>query len=138
MVYAKITGWGKCIPPASISNDEISTVVDTNDEWISTRTGIRARRVSHVSTADLATVASQHALACAGVDGKDIDLVLLATCTPSTMVANTASLVQKNIGAVGAAACDTNAACSGFFVRITKRHSSNPSWHDQKSGCSSR
>ena len=118
MIYAKITGWGKCIPPASISNDEISTIVDTNDEWISTRTGIKSRRVSHVSTAELATVASQHALACAGLEGKDIDLVLLATCTPSTMVANTASLVQKNIGAVGAAACDTNAACSGFLYAL--------------------
>ena len=80
MSYAQITGWGKCIPPASISNDEISNIVDTNDEWITTRTGIKSRRVSHVSTADLATVAAKHALACAGVDGKDIDLVLLATC----------------------------------------------------------
>ena len=67
---------------------------------------------------NLATVAAKHALACAGVDGKDIDLVLLATCTPSTMVANTASLVQKNIGAVGAAAMDTNAACSGFLYAL--------------------
>ena len=118
MSCAQITGWGKCIPPASISNDEISNIVDTNDEWITTRTGIKSRRVSHVSTADLATVAAKHALACAGVDGKDIDLVLLATCTPSTMVANTASLVQKNIGAVGAAAMDTNAACSGFLYAL--------------------
>ena len=118
MSYAQITGWGKCIPPASISNDEICNIVDTNDEWITTRTGIKSRRVSHVSTADLATVAAKHALACAGVDGKDIDLVLLATCTPSTMVANTASLVQKNIGAVGAAAMDTNAACSGFLYAL--------------------
>ncbi|WP_105169685.1 ketoacyl-ACP synthase III [Pseudoalteromonas sp. T1lg23B] len=118
MIYAKITGWGKCIPPASISNEDLSQIVDTNDEWISTRTGIKERRVSHVTTAELATVASQHALACAGLKGEDIDLVLLATCTPSTMVANTASLVQKNIGAVGAAACDTNAACSGFLYAL--------------------
>ena len=118
MTYAHITGWGKCIPPARISNDEISQLVDTNDEWITTRTGIKARRVSHVSTAELATVAAKHAIACAGIDAKDIDLVLLATCTPSTMVANTASLVQKNIGAVGAAAMDTNAACSGFLSAI--------------------
>jgi len=118
MTYAHITGWGKCIPPARISNDEISQLVDTNDEWITTRTGIKARRVSHVSTAELATVAAKHAIACAGIDAKDIDLVLLATCTPSTMVANTASLVQKSIGAVGAAAMDTNAACSGFLYAI--------------------
>ncbi|KID55702.1 3-oxoacyl-ACP synthase [Pseudoalteromonas luteoviolacea] len=118
MIYAKITGWGKALPPASISNDEMSTIVDTTDEWITTRTGIRARRVSHVSTAELATIASKQALACADVSGEDIDLVLLATCTPSTMVANTASLVQKNIGATGAAACDTNAACSGFLYAL--------------------
>ncbi|KZN39044.1 ketoacyl-ACP synthase III [Pseudoalteromonas luteoviolacea] len=118
MIYAKITGWGKAVPPAAISNDEISTIVDTNDEWIATRTGIRSRRVSHVSTAELATIASKHALACAGIEGKEVDLVLLATCTPSTMVANTASLVQKNIGATGAAACDTNAACSGFLYAL--------------------
>ncbi|HBW98279.1 MAG TPA: 3-oxoacyl-ACP synthase, partial [Pseudoalteromonas sp.] len=92
MAYAHITGWGKCIPPASISNDEISEIVDTNDEWITTRTGIKSRRVSHVSTAELATVAAKHAIDCAGIDAKDIDLVILATCTPSTVVANTASL----------------------------------------------
>ena len=57
MPYAHITGWGKCIPPASISNDEISKIVDTTDEWITSRTGIKSRRVSHVSTAELATVA---------------------------------------------------------------------------------
>jgi 3-oxoacyl-[acyl-carrier-protein] synthase-3 len=118
MIYAKITGWGKCVPPAKITNDELSQIVDTNDEWISTRTGIKERRVSHVSTVELATVASQHALACAGLSGEDIDLVLLATCTPSTVVANSASLVQKNIGATGAAACDTNAACSGFLYAL--------------------
>ncbi|CAH9058314.1 3-oxoacyl-[acyl-carrier-protein] synthase 3 protein 2 [Pseudoalteromonas haloplanktis] len=118
MPYAHITGWGKCIPPASISNDEISEIVDTTDEWITTRTGIKARRVSHVSTAELASVAAKHAIACAGVDAKDIDLVVLATCTPSTVVANTASLVQKNIGATGAAAMDTNAACSGFLYAL--------------------
>lgn len=118
MPYAHITGWGKCIPPASISNDEISQLVDTTDEWITTRTGIKSRRVSHVSTAELATVAAKHAIACAGIDSKDIDLVILATCTPSTVVANTASQVQKNIGAIGAAAMDTNAACSGFLYAL--------------------
>ncbi|MFC3034772.1 ketoacyl-ACP synthase III [Pseudoalteromonas fenneropenaei] len=118
MKYAQITGWGKCLPPANINNDEISTIVETNDEWITTRTGIKNRRVSHVSTAELATLAAKRALACAGIEGKELDLVLLATCTPSTMVANTASLVQKNLGAVGAAACDTNAACSGFLYAL--------------------
>ena len=118
MNYAKITGWGKCIPPAKLSNDDLSTVVDTNDEWIKTRTGIAERRISHVSTAELATVAAQQALDCAGINGDEIDLVLLATCSPSTLVANTASLVQKNLNAMGAAACDVNAACSGFLYAL--------------------
>ena len=118
MQYAEITGWGKCIPPARITNDEIATVVDTSDEWISTRTGIKARHVSHVSTAELAAVAAQRALDCAGQDATDIDLVLVATCTPSTMVANTASEVQQRIGATNAATCDTNAACSGFLYAL--------------------
>lgn len=118
MQYAKITGWGKCTPPATLTNADLATFMDTSDEWITTRTGIQSRRVSHVSTAELATVAAQQALDCAGLTGEQIDLVLLATCTPSTMVANTASLVQKNIGAMGAAACDVNAACSGFIYAL--------------------
>ncbi|WP_341502340.1 ketoacyl-ACP synthase III [Gallaecimonas sp. GXIMD4217] len=118
MPYAEITGWGKCLPPATLSNDEISQVIDTSDDWIASRTGIKARRVSHVSTAELATVAAQRALDCAGIGGDEVDLVLLATCSPSSLVANTASLVQKNIGARGAAACDLNAACSGFLYAL--------------------
>ncbi|WP_105258768.1 ketoacyl-ACP synthase III [Pseudoalteromonas sp. T1lg88] len=118
MHYAEITGWGKCVPPARISNQDIATVVDTSDEWISSRTGIKARHVSHVSTAELATVAAQRALDCAGLDAKDLDLVLVATCTPSTVVANTASEVQQRLGATGAAACDSNAACSGFLYAL--------------------
>ncbi len=118
MQYAEITGWGKCMPPATLSNDDLSTILDTNDEWIRTRTGISNRRISHVTTADLASLAAKRALACAGIKGEEIDLVLLATCTPSTLVANTASLVQKNIRANGAAACDVNAACSGFLYAL--------------------
>ncbi len=118
MLFAEITGWGKCLPPATITNDEISTIVDTNDEWITTRSGIKARRISHVSTAELATLAAKRAIACAGIAPEEIDLVLIATCSPSSLVANTASLVQQNIGAKGAAACDVNAACSGFLYAL--------------------
>jgi 3-oxoacyl-[acyl-carrier-protein] synthase-3 len=118
MKYAEITGWGKCIPPAKITNDDLSTIMDTNDEWIHSRTGIRERRVSHESTAQLAANAAKNAIDCAGVDPNEIDLVLLATCTPSSLVANTASEVQKLIGATGAAACDVNAACSGFLYAL--------------------
>ena len=119
MKYAKITGWGKCIPPVTLTNNDLSQIMDTNDEWITTRTGIKERRISHQSTADLASVAALNALECAGItDASDIDLVLLATCTPTTLVANTASQVQQNIGATGAAACDVNAACSGFLYAL--------------------
>ncbi len=118
MFYANITGWGKCLPPARLTNHDISQVVDTSDDWITTRTGIRERRISHVSTDMLASTAAMNALDCAGLDAKDIDLVLLATCSPSTLVANTASQVQQTIGAKNAAACDVNAACSGFLYAL--------------------
>lgn len=118
MKYAKITGWGKCIPPAILTNNDLSQIMDTNDEWITSRTGIKERRVSHESTAELAITAAKNAMDCAGIDGQDIDLVLLATCSPSTLVANTASEVQQKIGANGAAACDVNAACSGFLYAL--------------------
>lgn len=72
--YAEITGWGKCLPPATLSNHDLSTFLDTSDEWIQSRTGIEQRRISHVNTSDLATVAAQHAIACAGVSVEEIDL----------------------------------------------------------------
>ena len=64
---AIITGWGKCLPPAVLSNSDLETVTDTSDEWITTRTGIKARRISHVETSDLSAVAAQRAMASAGV-----------------------------------------------------------------------
>lgn len=120
-IYAAITGWGKCLPPAILTNHDISTVIDTSDEWITSRTGIHQRRISHVSTATLATNAAKNALDCAGINSAEVDLVLLATCTPTTMVANTASLVQQQLGATNAAACDVNAACSGFYTHCKMR-----------------
>ena len=73
MKYANITGWGKCLPPAVLTNDALSTIMDTSDEWIYPRTGIKARRVSHVSTQALATLAARRALACAGLDAAALD-----------------------------------------------------------------
>ena len=74
MTYAAITGWGKCMPPAVLSNADLATFLETDDEWITTRTGIRERRVSHVSGIDMAHVACARALACAGLDAADVDL----------------------------------------------------------------
>ncbi len=116
--FAEITGWGKCLPPATLSNDDLSTFLDTSDEWISSRTGIQNRRISHVDTSDMATVAARHALARAGLEASDIDLIIVATCSPDSLIPNIASKVQQNLGIRSAAAFDLNAACTGFVYSL--------------------
>ena len=111
---AVITGWGKCVPPVSLSNADLETLMDTNDEWIGERTGIRNRQLSHVEMSDLAELAARRALACSGLDADEIDLVVVATCTPEILCPSVAAMVQDRIGASNAAAFDLNAACSGF------------------------
>ncbi|MBY5945921.1 ketoacyl-ACP synthase III [Photobacterium rosenbergii] len=118
MYYAEITGWGKCLPPTELSNTELSQFVDTSDEWIRTRTGIESRRISHVNTSELARVAGARALAAAGVDASELDLIIIATCSPDTLVPNIASKVQLDLGATKAAAFDMNAACTGFLYGL--------------------
>ncbi len=117
--YAAITGWGKCVPPAVLTNEEIASVIDTSDEWIRTRSGIIERRVSHVPGSDLAAVAAQRALAAADADVKDVDLLIVATCTPDTVIPSTAAHVQRKTGAYNAAVFDLNAGCSGFVYGLT-------------------
>lgn len=119
MTYASITGWGKCLPPAILTNDDLATIMATSDEWIYPRTGIKARRVSHVSTSDLATLAARRALACAGLNASDLDGIILATATPDTLLPSAASAVQKKLGAGRAAVFDLNAACSGFVYSLS-------------------
>ena len=119
MKYANITGWGKCLPPAVLTNDDLSTIMDTSDEWIYPRTGIKARRVSHVSTQALATLAARRALACAGLEASDLDGIILATATPDNLLPSAASAVQKKLGAVNAAVFDLNAACTGFVYSLS-------------------
>ncbi len=116
--YAEITGWGKCIPPTVLTNEDLSTFLDTSDEWIKTRTGIEQRCISHVDTSDLATVAAQNAIACAGISVKEIDLVIVATCSADSQLPNVASHVAKNLSIEGAAAFDLNAACTGFLYGL--------------------
>ncbi|MBS4031568.1 MAG: ketoacyl-ACP synthase III [Clostridiales bacterium] len=117
MKFATITGWGKCLPPAILNNDDISTFLDTSDEWIASRTGIKERRVSHVPVSDLAHVASVRALAAAGVDAEDVDLIIFGSCTPDEAVPNTASRVQLLLGIKSAASFDLNTACtSGMYA----------------------
>jgi 3-oxoacyl-[acyl-carrier-protein] synthase-3 len=119
MVNATFTGWGKCIPQAVLTNDDLSSVVDTNDEWITTRSGIKERRVSHVSTSDMATLAARRALAASGRSPEEIDYIIVATCTPDRQIPAAACYVQTKLGAVNAAATDINAGCSGFLYGLS-------------------
>ncbi len=116
--YAEISGWGKCLPPATLSNDDLSTFLDTSDEWIRTRTGIENRRISHVNTSELATLAAKRALACAGLEANDIDMVIVATCSADSLIPNVASKVSQNLHITSAAAFDLNAACTGFVYGL--------------------
>ena len=119
MPNAGITGWGKCLPPAVLSNDDIATFLDTSDEWITTRTGISERRISHVPLADMAHVAAERALACAGLTGKDIELIVFGTTTHDDQCPNMASGLQQRIGADGCAAMDVNTACTSFLYGLS-------------------
>ncbi|MGH8927462.1 MAG: beta-ketoacyl-ACP synthase III [Acidimicrobiia bacterium] len=118
MPNAMITGWGKCLPPAVLSNHDLEQLVDTSDEWITTRTGIKERRISHVEVSDLALVAAQHALAAAGKSPAALDLIVLATCTGDSLIPSTASVLQAKLEAWNAGAFDLNAACSGFIYSL--------------------
>jgi len=117
--HAAITGWGKCLPPAALTNHDLSTILDTSDEWIVTRTGIRERRISHVGLGELAYVAAARALACAGLDGSRIELIVFGSCSYDDQVPNMASGVQARIGADGAAAYDINTACTSFLYGLS-------------------
>ena len=116
MQNAVITGWGKCTPPAVLSNDDLASFLDTSDEWIVARTGIRERRISHVLLSDLAAVAARHALAAAGISAREVDLLVLATASPETLIPSAASRLQLLLGADNAAAVDINAACTDCLV----------------------
>lgn len=118
MIYAEITGWGKCVPPAIMTNDDLATFLDTSDEWIRTRTGIEERRVSYVGTSVLARIAAENALAAAGLNADEIDLIIVGSCTADEIIPNMASKVQQEIGATHAAAFDLNAACSSFLYAM--------------------
>lgn len=118
MLTSEITGWGKCMPPNVLSNHDLEQLVETSDEWITSRTGIKERRISHVEASELAAVACQRALAAAGRTVDEVDLLLVATCTGDSIIPSTASVVQKHLGAWNAAAMDMNAACSGFVYGL--------------------
>jgi len=122
--YVHVTGWGNYAPAGVLTNADIERMVDTSDEWIVTRTGIRERRVAaaHETTASMAAVAGARAIAVAGLDPDDIDLILLATLTPDYWMPSTAALVKEAIGNTRAAAMDVAAACSGFVYAYSVGH----------------
>ena len=118
-MVARIIGTGSAVPENIVTNDELSKVVDTNDEWISTRTGIRERRIAkEENTTILACRAAKSALENAGMDAADVELIIVATCTPDSFFPNTACQVQKEIGAWKAVGFDLSAACSGFIFAL--------------------
>jgi 3-oxoacyl-[acyl-carrier-protein] synthase-3 len=119
--YAHVTGWGRYAPKQVLTNADLEKMVDTNDEWIRTRTGIRERRVAaaHETTASMAAVAALRAIHTAGIDPDEIDLILLATLTPDYWMPSTAALVKEAIGNQRAAAMDVSAACSGFVYAFS-------------------
>ncbi len=119
MTYAAITGWGKCMPPAVLDNAGLSTFIDTTDEWITSRTGIKERRISHVPMTLMSHVAAARALACAGLEAADVDLIVLGTVSADEFVPNTASGVQLLLGAHKAAAMDINTACTSFLYGLS-------------------
>ncbi|WP_090638734.1 beta-ketoacyl-ACP synthase III [Paenibacillus sp. UNC496MF] len=115
-----VIGTGKYVPERILTNKDLEQMVETNDEWIVTRTGMRERRIAapEQATSDLAYQASLKAIAAAGLTAEDIDLIIVATITPDMFFPSTACLVQDKLGARKAAAFDLSAACSGFIYGL--------------------
>ena len=116
-----IIGLGHYIPEKVITNDDLAKIVDTSDEWIIERTGIKERHIApaDMATSDMATIAAKEAMANAGVTAEELDLIILASASPDHAFPSTACVVQKNLGAVNAAAFDISAGCSGFVYCIS-------------------
>lgn len=118
---SKIVGLGMYAPPRKMTNQDFEKLVETSDSWITERTGIKSRRIAELGAAnsDMGLIASQKALADAGVRPEEIDLIVVGTCTPDMPLPSTACFVQKKIGARNAFAMDLNAACSGFLYSLS-------------------
>ena len=116
----KIAGTGSYVPERIMTNAELEKLVDTTDEWIMSRTGIRERRIAapEEATSHMATKAARKAMEAAGITAEDIDLIIVATISPDTFFPSTACYVQRNLGAVKAVAFDISAACAGFLYAM--------------------
>ena len=117
--HASIIGTGSFLPDTTLTNADLETMVETSDDWIVSRTGIRERRLADEThaTSDLAFKAGERALACAGISGDEVDLLVVGTSTPDHLFPSTACLVQYKLG-LTCAAFDVNAACSGFIYAL--------------------
>ncbi|MEF3081165.1 beta-ketoacyl-ACP synthase III [Luteimonas sp. SMYT11W] len=120
-IYSRIAGTGSYLPEKVLTNDDLAKFVDTSDEWIATRTGIRERHVAAEgeTTSDLAFHAATRAMEAAGVSASEIDLIIVGTTTPDIIFPSTACLLQARLGANGCGAFDVNAACSGFLYAFS-------------------
>jgi 3-oxoacyl-[acyl-carrier-protein] synthase-3 len=120
-MYSRIIGTGSYLPEKIVTNDDLARRVDTSDEWIRTRTGIRSRHVAAEGqlASDLALPAAQRALQSAGVEAGDIDLIIVATTTPDIIFPSTACILQAKLGVAGCPAFDVQAVCSGFVYALT-------------------
>jgi 3-oxoacyl-[acyl-carrier-protein] synthase III len=123
-VHVTITGLGAYAPDRVITNDDLSQMVDTSDEWIMERTGIRERRIAADSQAlsDISLPAARQALEQAGIDGADVDLLVVATVTPDMMFPSTSAILADQLGAKDAAAYDLSAGCTGFMYAIAQAY----------------
>ena len=119
-IFTRIVATGSALPERIVTNADLEKIVDTSDEWIRTRTGIRQRHIAAdgETTGDLAFRAAQNALEAAGIKASELDLIVLGTTTPDIIFPSTACLVQHRLGANGCAAFDVNAACSGFVYAL--------------------
>src|SRR5258707_2524670 len=115
-----IIGTGSYVPEKILTNEDLSRIVDTSDDWITTRTGIKERRIAakDENTSDMAAEAALKAIEQAKISPKDINLILVATATPDMLFPATACFVQKKIGAINAACLDISAACAGFIFGL--------------------
>jgi len=122
--YSRMTGWGKYLPQRVLTNAELAEMVDTSDEWIRERTGIRERRIAgeNETTATMSLVAAREALEVAGLDAADLDLIIVATSSPDYLLPPVSSMIQDSLGARKAGAFELRAGCTGFLYALIAAH----------------
>ena len=121
MKFSKITGTGSYLPEKIVTNADLEKILDTSDQWIQERTGIRERRIAHEdeTSSDMAEAAAQNAMDAAGVNPEEIGLIVVGTTTPDLVFPSTACLIQSRLGLPDCGAMDVNAACSGFMYALS-------------------